>query len=384
MTASPRVALVYDRVTTPYGGAEHVLTALHQMFPNAPLYTSVYDPHQTTWAKNIKVIPSFLNTFPLAKKYYRWLAQCMPLAFESFDLSQFDIVISVSSAEAKGVLTKPHQLHINYLLTPTRYLFSHSAEYIETLPKLPGLKFLARLNLNYLKRWDQTAAYRPDQIWAISKLVGARATHYYHREADRIVYPPVEPLSFSPSSTPASIPTQPYYLVVSRLVDYKRIDLCIQACAQLNRPLVIVGDGPAKSKLIKLARQIDTHHCVHFMGSVPRDQLASIYSGAKAVLMPGIEDYGITALEAVATGIPAILHHQSGAAELLSNGKDCILLDDLTQQSLEKALLQLEKTIFNSSQLKKNLHKYATTNFCDHFKEAVMASWQKHLRERMQ
>src|SRR5258708_2622600 len=169
-STSPKVALVYDRVNTHYGGAENVLLALHQIYPSAPLYTSVYNPQTATWAKVFDVRTSFLQKFPFAKKFHRLYVALMPLAFESFDLSEFDIVISISSAEAKGVLTKPNQLHVCYLLTPTRYLWSHAEEYQKDWLTGP----IRALIFNYLRWWDQSAALRPDIFIPISQLVAER------------------------------------------------------------------------------------------------------------------------------------------------------------------------------------------------------------------
>ena len=190
---SPRIALVYDRVNTPYGGAEKVLLALHQAFPQAPLFTSVFHP-RAVWAKIFKIKTSFLQKVPFANQLHRFFVPLMPLAFESLDLSMYDIIISVTSAEAKGIITRPNQLHVCYMLTPTRYLYSHRAHYEQThWPfKIPLLNFFSRKLFDYLTWWDQVAAQRPDVIIPISGLVKKRIEKYYQRAVSDVIYPPVD------------------------------------------------------------------------------------------------------------------------------------------------------------------------------------------------
>src|SRR3990167_10742564 len=179
-----KVAVVYDRVNK-WGGAERVLLALHEMFPDAPLYTSVYDERNAPWAKVFpRVYTSFLQKFPFAKSNHEFLALLMPLAFELFNFDEYDLVISVTSEAAKGIITKPETLHICYMLTPTRYLWSHYDLYF----KNPILRFISKPAVNYLRNWDKIAAQRPDKIIAISTEVQRRIKKYYGRESD-IVFP---------------------------------------------------------------------------------------------------------------------------------------------------------------------------------------------------
>ncbi|HYD35494.1 MAG TPA: glycosyltransferase [Vitreimonas sp.] len=376
-----RVALVYDRVNTPHGGAEKVLLALHDIFPEAPLYTSVYHRDQARWAQIFQVVPSFLQRLPGADSAHRWLAPLMPLAFESFDLDEYDIVISITSAEAKGVITKPHQLHICYLLTPTRYLYSHHDEYLSSLPNLPGLKWVAARLLAYLRWWDESAAFRPDVYIPISQLVGERCGEFYHTEPDAVLYPPLELDTNVQLQSPLTTLPDNYYLVVSRLVEYKRVDLAIQACQELGRNLVIVGVGPEENKLRALATQ-NNKAKVTFLGSLSPSELIDITNRATSLLMPGLEDFGITALETVAQGTPAILHAQSGAAELLTDGKEAVFIDEATLSALIDAIKRLETISFNKRQMQKKMQKYATTIFCETFQARVLHHWQRFQDER--
>jgi glycosyltransferase involved in cell wall biosynthesis len=367
----PRIALVYDRVNTPHGGAEKVLLAVHQAFPDAPLYTAVYDASQAKWASVFEIRPSFLQKFPFATKLHRWLAPLMPLAFESFNLDEFEVVISITSAEAKGVITKPHQLHICYLLTPTRYLYSHRREYLSSLPGFPLLKEVASEWLDYLTWWDQVAAERPDKYIPISKLVGQRCQEYYRREPEPVIYPPVEHDSLKMNAPKV----EPYYLVISRLVPYKRIDLAIQACIELKRKLIIVGDGPERARLEKLASRAGD--LILFLGNQPQTQVSSLLQQTQGLLMPGLEDFGITALEAIAVGRPAVVYHQSGVAEIITDGKTGIHLNKLTVDGLVEAMKELEAKSFDSQHLVQSVRKYATTTFVQNMQTRILEYWKQ-------
>ncbi|MDQ3008146.1 MAG: glycosyltransferase [bacterium] len=370
---TPKVALLYDWLTTQHGGAEQVLLALHTAFPDAPLFTSVYNERSASWAIVFKVRTSFLQKIPYLRNHHRVLAPLMPLAFEDLDLSAYDLILSVSSAEAKGVVTKPHQLHICYLLTPPRYLYSHEAAYQEESSRNPLLSLISRPIFSYLKWWDQAAALRPDLYVPISKLIRQRCLKYYHRPTLPPIYPPVKV-----SGGTASPEAKKYYLVISRLVSYKRIDLAIKACAKLSRELVIVGTGPDEGRLRKLARGSKTT----FKGAVSDHEISRLYRQAHAVLMPGIEDFGITAVEAVAHGVPAILHADSGAAELIEDGKQGIHLKQQTVKELVTAIEKIEESSFSPRQLQQKLQKYATTSFVQNMSQLVTTEWQNFQAER--
>src|SRR3989344_2621203 len=241
-----KVALVYDRVNK-WGGAERVLLALHKIFPDAPLYTSVYDNDKAPWAKVFKIKTSFLQNFPFASQNHEFYAPLMPLVFESFGFDEYDLVISVTSEAAKGVLTKPKTKHVCLCLTPTRYLWSGYNNYFID----PIFKLISKPFVWYLRWWDRVAAKRPDIYIAISQEVRSRIKRYYQRESV-VVYPPVE-LSNKAKRTKHITPNTKYFLVVSRLVPYKRIDVAIDACNALSYPLVIVGEGSEKKRLKELA-----------------------------------------------------------------------------------------------------------------------------------
>jgi glycosyltransferase involved in cell wall biosynthesis len=361
-----KIAFVYDWLTTQYGGAEQVLLALHEFFPDAPLFTSVYDPRQATWAQEFQVKTSWLQKIPGLKNNHRLLGLFLPLAFEGLDLSDFDVVISITSFAAKGIITKTDQLHVCYLLTPPRYLYSHQHEYLGKWEKIPILNQIVRWSLNYLRWWDLAAASRPDVIIPISNLVANRVKKYYGRECSPVIYPPVTLPQPSSQLESRISNLDNYYLIISRLVSYKKINLAIQACNQLGRNLIIVGDGPEKKSLEKLASKK-----IKLLGSVPNSQLQNLYNGCVALIMPGEEDFGITGLEALAYGKPVVVYHQSGVAEIIKNRQHGVHLIAQSVNSLIKAIEQLEATKFIKADLMKQAEKFSTYHFQYQFKQFI-------------
>ncbi len=342
-----KVALVYDRVNK-WGGAERVLLALHEIFPDAPLYTSVYNSKTAPWAKVFpKIYTSFLQKIPFVKSSHELLGWLMPLAFESFSTiggpapgwDEYDLVISVTSEAAKGIITKPDTRHICYCLTPTRYLWSHYDLYF----KNKIFRFLTKLFINYLRNWDKIAAQRPDEIMAISVEVQKRIKKYYKRDSE-IIFPPVDLIKYQTSDIRHQ--TSGYYLVVSRLVLYKRVDLVIEVFNQLKWPLVIVGTGSEERKLKKAA-----HGNVKFTGFVSEDELAKYYWNAKALIMPQEEDFGIVSVEAQAAGVPVIAYKKGGALETVVESSTGVYFDKQTPESLINALKKFDKMAFNPGEL---------------------------------
>jgi glycosyltransferase involved in cell wall biosynthesis len=369
---SPSVALVYDWATTAYGGAESVLQCLLEAFPEAPLFTSVFAPDKVKWVQSNRVKTSWLQHLPFSQ-HHRALAPLYPLAFESLDLSGFDIVLSVSSSFAKGVLTKPEQLHVNYLLSPPRFLYSHLHSYAsETVRKIAAPFF------QYLTAWDQMAMQRPDKVIALSQLCADRMKETYGRKADSVLYPPlVLPSKTSNSDSLPDFPAR-FCLVVSRLVAYKRIDLAITACQQLNIPLVIIGEGPEENHLRDLASS--TPELIHFWGQQSEAVVDNAYQRASAVLMPGLEDFGLTAIRAIWAGTPVLLHKQSGAAELLST-KSARLIDTETTQAVVHALEEILSGHFDTMELKQGGLECRPDYFATHV-QSLLEEWWKPF-ERM-
>lgn len=344
------VALVYDRVNK-WGGAERVLLALHDLFPDAPLYTSVYHKEKAHWAKTFDVKPSFLQDFPFAKEAHELYPLLMPTAFESFTFDEYDVVISVTSEAAKGIITKPSTLHICYCLTPTRYLWSGYDEYFQGSIS----KVLAWPAIKYLRMWDKVASSRPDLYISISTEIQERIARFYQRESE-IIHPPVA--LFEERAIERKKSDKDYFLVVSRLVAYKRIDIAIDACNKLQLPLKIVGTGSQEAYLKKLAGPT-----IEFLGNVNDEQLVSLYQGSKALLFPGFEDFGIVMGEALGFGIPVIAYKRGGARDIVSDRKTGILFSSQSSSSLMKAIHEFEKLSFNPQALRKQAEKFSKAQF---------------------
>jgi glycosyltransferase involved in cell wall biosynthesis len=247
-----RIALVYDRVNK-IGGAERVLEALHEIWPEAPLYTAVYNKRSASWADVFTVRPSFLQSIPFSKTHHEWFATVTPMAFETFSFDEFDIVISVTSAEAKNIITKPGTIHVCYCLTPTRYLWSGATEYSNN-PHIGLPQHIVKIGLSallpLLRSWDLYASRRPDTYVAISNRVKSRIETYYHQKVDRVIYPPVNTKFFTQKNTTSDKIPIIFYLV-SRLVAYKHVDI-LEACTRLRLQFVALGSGHEKSRLKNL------------------------------------------------------------------------------------------------------------------------------------
>jgi len=359
-----RVALVYDRVNK-IGGAERVLEALHEIFPDAPLYTAVYNPKTAPWAEKFNVIPSFLNKFPFAKRsheVYPWLT---PLAFESFDFSEFEVVISVTSEAAKGIITKPKTFHICYCLTPTRYLWSGYEDYFSN--KI--FRFLTRPVVSHLRHWDKIAAQRPDVFIAISKNVAQRIKKYYGRDSE-VIYPSVDTEKWRMESGEWRIGE--YFLVVSRLVPYKKVDIAIQAFNKLGLPLKIVGIGREMGRLKRMAKKN-----IEFLGQLTDFQLLSYYQRCQAVIFPQEEDFGLVPLEAQACGKPVIAYRGGGALETVIESKTGEFFEKQTSESLEVAVKSFKPEKFKPEDCRRNAERFSQEIFKKKFKEFVEKEWQK-------
>lgn len=284
-----KVALVYDRVNK-WGGAEKVLLALHEIWSDAPLYTSVYNPETAQWADVFDVRTSFIQNLPLPKDAHETYPFLMGLAFEMFNFDEFDVVISVTSEFAKAIITKPQTLHLCYCLNPTGYLWSGYRQYFSS--KSTIFQLIASPMIKYLRWYDKIVCRRPDKYIAISKAVAERIRKYYSLDSD-VIYPPVD-LDASQTTKPKSSKEQDgYYLTVARLVPNKRLDLAIEAFNQLGKKLKIVGVGKDEPRLKKLAGEN-----IEFLGNLTADQLKLYYQSCLSLVVPAEEDFGIVAVEA--------------------------------------------------------------------------------------
>lgn len=358
-----KVALVYDRVNK-WGGAERVLLALHELFPDAPLFTSVYHPEKAVWAKDFSVETSFLQNFPLASTTHEIYALLMPLAFEQFSFDTYDVVISMTSEAAKGIITKPQTTHICYALTPTRYLWSGFDEYFAN----PLLRAVAGPMVSYLRSWDIQASKRPDIMVSISKEVQKRVAKYYNRQAE-IIYPP---LMLQPSKKEKVSPGS-YFLTVSRLVPYKRIDLAIRVCNTLKLPLKIVGSGSEEKYLKSIAGPT-----IEFVGSLTDEKLLRYYKDCIALIFPGYEDFGLAIVEAQGAGKPVVAFRKGGAIEIIDEGKTGIFFSPQEPKALIAALIELSNVTIRPQDCRERAMQFGKERFKQEFRTLV----EKAVRER--
>lgn len=362
-----RVALVHDFLTQ-YGGAEKVLEAFHEIWPQAPIFTLFHDPKMMKgYFKdcNIKVSP--IQNLPFGVKKYRWYLPFMPSAIERFNLSDFDLVISDCSAYSKGVLTKPGTMHISYLHTPTRYLWSDAYEYIDSLKGAEKVvsKFLAPI-LTRLRIWDQIAAQRPDYLIANSGFIAQRIKHYYKRES-HVIYPPVEISKFSIANK-----IQDYYLIISRFRPYKRVDLAIKAFNKLRMPLKIIGTG--EDKLLKKIAGPN----IEFLGFVSDKEKAKYLSHCKAFIHPQEEDFGITPIEAMASGRPVIAYKKGGATETVIDGLTGKFFKNQTAEDLAEAVLKFNLNEVKPQKIREHAQKFSKEQFKKNIKDFVQECLRKN------
>ena len=362
---TPKVALVYDRVNK-IGGAERVLLSLHNIFPDAPIFTLVHDKAAAKWATGIQIIPTFLNKIPLLRTRHEWLAPIAPMAFESLDLGGFDVVISVTSGDAKSVITRPNQLHICYCLTPTRYFWSGEGEY----SKDKKMRILPSLLKKYFCTIDLLTSSRPDHYISISSEVQRRVKKYYNRDS-KIIFPPIEDKFYSKKTI--SSDNRDYYLSVGRLVPYKKVHLTVLAFNKLKLPLIVVGIGSEMEKLKKIALSN-----ISFVGDVDDTRLSEFYRYAKAVIFPQEEDFGIVPLEAQASGTPVIAFAKGGALETVLSNKTGVFFADQTVKSLADAVQQFEKIAVKPDDCIANAQKFTDAIFHQKMKATVLDLWQNH------
>jgi glycosyltransferase involved in cell wall biosynthesis len=336
-----KTALVHDWL--PFmGGAERVLINFKQIYKDAPIYTSIYNPEQLDdELKNIDVRTSFLQEKKDALKNHRKYFPQMPVAFESFDLNEYDIVLSSSSSCAKGVITNPNTMHVCYCHSPMRYGWEFYYEYTNEMKGIK--KDLVKYFINYMRVWDVVSSNRVDYFISNSENVAKRIWKHYRRESV-VIHPPVRCNLFNISDI-----DEEYFLIVSRLQEYKRVDLAVEAFNELGLPLVIIGDGPMREKLQAMARDN-----IKFLGRQPDSVIKEYYSKCRAFIFPGEEDFGITPLEAQASGRPVIAFGKGGALETVVDGQTGVFFKEQTVESLKDAIKVLGGTKFDKDLIRKH------------------------------
>ncbi len=349
-----RLALVHDWLNQ-LGGAEDVLEALVGLFPAAPLYTSIYwrermPAHYRAWP----IRTSFMDRLPGVYRHHQPYLPLYPLAFERFNLSGHDLILSNKSGFCHGVRKPAGAVHVCYCLTPTRYVWGFEA-YADREGLGPAVRALLRPMLAWVRRWDWSAAQRVDHFIAISSEVQRRIAEYYGRESV-IIYPPVDTSRFRPGAE-----TGDYYLSLGRLIPYKRVDLAVQACTRLNLPLLVGGDGRDRARLERMAGPT-----VKFLGRVPEADLPGLLAGCRAFIFPGLEDFGITPVQALAAGRPVIAFAGGGALDTVQDGLNGVLFAEPTIAALGAALERFQRLRFEPEALRRSAERFDTRAFVRH------------------
>lgn len=362
-----KVALIHEFLTQ-YGGAEKVLECFHEIWPQAPIFTLFYDKK----AMGEKFIDCQINVSPIQNlpfgvKKYRWYLPLMPSAIERFNLKGYDLIISDCSAYAKGVIVGPNSFHFSYIHTPTRYLWSDAYDYLDSLKggEKIASKIIAPL-LTKLRIWDYLAAQRPNALIANSHFVAGRIKHYYHRESE-VIYPPVETEQFKISQK-----VDNYFLIISRLRPYKKIEMAIEAFNHLRMPLKIIGGG--KSKDFKKIAGPN----IEFLGFISEQEKAEYLSHCRALIYPQEEDFGISAVEAMASGRPVIAYQRGGATETIIEGRTGRFFKEQTWESLAEAVREFKEEDFNPENIRKHSLKFGKERFKKEILEFIKSYVEKN------
>lgn len=403
MSYQPKIALVHDDFSQ-HGGAERLFTTIASLYPDAPIFTSLVDWNKLPSKINRnKIRTSFMQKIPFACKIFKALLPLYPLAFESFNFDGYDLVLSSTTRFAKAIITKPNTVHVVYLNSVPRFLYNEAvlSQY------LPGfLRFLIKPYFAWLKRWDQASAARVDFFIANSKNVQQKIKKIYNRQS-AVVYPSADTQFFIPQK-PISPNTQnpDYFLIVSRLVKWKGIDIAIKACLDLNIELKIIGMGPDKERLKRLASskpghpefssgsseilnrvyterservQNDKDEIIQFLGNVTKEELRSLYQNCKALIVTQEEDFGIAAVEAQACGKPVIAYQRGGVKEIIVEGSTGSTYKDQTPASLKDAMRASSKVKWDRAVCRKNALRFSMSHFKKQL-ETTLANYAKFNR----
>lgn len=358
------IAIVCDWLTN-MGGAEKIILGLHQLFPKAPIYTTAYNPQKVFGFEDATIHTSYLQHVPGAKERHQFFLSFMPRIFENFDLSAYDIVISSSHSCAKGIITKPQTLHICYCHSPMRYAWDDNLNYIKNYDTPLLLKKIAPWVMHKIRLWDRLSADRVDHFIANSHFI-QRRIHKYYRRPSSVIHPFVDLEKFQLGAQ-----RQKYFLAVGRLTPHKKFDLLVDTFNQLGWPLKIVGTGVSAKRLKKMAASN-----IEFLDFVSDDTLALMYQKAAALIFPQVEDFGITPLEAMASGCPVIAYAQGGALETVVDNKTGILFHTQSPEALKQALYKFEKKRFDHRAIRTHAEKFSEQAFQEKILDYIEKKWK--------
>ncbi|MBT4153665.1 MAG: glycosyltransferase [Candidatus Magasanikbacteria bacterium] len=365
-----KIALVHDYLAQD-GGAERVLKAFHEMWPEAPIFVLFHEKGNVEGFDNATIKQSFIGKLPFAKRKYRLFLPWMPLATERHNLHEFDVVLSSTSAFAKGVLTRPETLHISYCHTPTRYLWTDTHEYINDLQVNRVVKSMLPRLIHRLRLWDKMSVDRVDHFIANSNTVKDRIKKYYRRDAD-IIFPPVDTHLCSVSSD-----VKNYFVSGGRMVKYKRFDLIVNVFNRLKLPLKLFGDGPELERLKKHAKDN-----IEFVGRISDEEKADLLSHARAFIHPQLEDLGITPIEAMASGCPVIAFGEGGVTETVIPGQTGVFFAQQTWESLLDAVLHFHDEDWDRQAIADHAQKFSTKGFKEKTQRYVQQQYETFSQER--
>ena len=357
---SKKVAIVCDWLTN-VGGAEKLLLRVHQLYPDAPIYTSKYSKKGIDWFDDADVRTGWLQIFPAGMR--RFLGPLRQRYFNHLDLSSYDIIISVTGAEAKSI-KKGNAKHFCFCHVPTQYYWQMYDEYVKN-PGFgilnPVVRFFFKLFVRPLKKADFKAAQRPDYFITISDHAKNQIETYYKRDAV-VIHPPVEieDFKYKKESEPLDLNLPKPFINTSRQVNWKRLDLCVKACLKTNQPLVLIGEGPEHERLVKLA---NGSPLIKFLPVMDKESIRKHLQNAKAFLFPSLEPFGIAPVEALAAGCPVIAFKEGGSLDYIVDGKNGMLFEKQTAQSLADAITQFETMEFDKTIISASANKFSVARF---------------------
>ena len=365
-----KIALVHDYLVQ-YGGAERVLQAFTELFPYAPIYTLIHDERAMRGQfEGKRIYTSFLQDLPFSRKRHRFFPPLMPLAIEEFDFSQYFVVLSDSSRYATGIIARPETLHICYMHTPMRYAWDDCQKYTQDFGFPNLIKKLVPFFMSPIRIWDKASADRVDRYLANSQFVKKRIAKYYRKDA-LVIHPPVNVNQFFIAKPEER---QDYFLMVGRLIAYKRHDIAIEAFNRLKLPLKIIGRGPEMKRLKKLAGPT-----IEFLGRVPEEDLPRYYAECRGFVFPQEEDFGIVAIEAMASGRPLIAYRGGDIVEHMEEGKMGVYFDTQTAEAIVSAVTTFDEKRFDPEYIRSKALRFDKERFKATMKDYVEQALKEHL-----